>query len=117
MSHPEHPAFAMPGAHVMETMLVCQDGTCGRCIRCGYLAESRALVVKSVAFEMSADRALKEVQALALLRGNCLETIALSLVGEDEGSARGRKGLMELVEMTPAQAYAVIEANGQAAPE
>lgn len=110
--------LAMPGGHKLETLLVCPDGKCGRCVRCEYLATSRKLVAKGLATDMAneaLDKILREEQALSILRREALRTIADGIKDHDHHHSALKKGLMELVDMTPAEA--LVELNRRTAAE
>ena len=109
MSH-HHPTLPMPGGQKLETLLVCADARCGKCVRCDYLAKSKDLVIDLIAAQMAneaLDQIIKDWQALAHLRGNCLETIAHSI-----GDIKAQTALLELVEMTPEAAFKALTERG-----
>lgn len=81
----------------MENVLVCADGSCGQCMRCQFLATSKAAVAT-----MLAER--RGIEFLSNLRKEGLRTIAESL---EEGSTV-KVGLMQLVDMTTEQALEMM---------
>ena len=93
MDHPSIPTRGIP----MENTLVCTTGTCGQCLRCQFMATSKAAVAT-----MLAER--RGIEALSNLRAQALKTVADSL--EDESKAKA--GLLQLVDMTPDEALALL---------
>ena len=117
-SNNHHPMLAMPGGHKLDTLLVCPDGKCGRCVRCEYLSTSKQLVAKGLATEMAngaLDKMLREEQALSILRRECIRTMADGIKSHDHHNSGLKKALMELVDMTPAEA--LVELNRRTAAE
>ena len=84
----------------MESVLVCTDGSCGQCMRCQFMATSKAAVAT-----MLAER--RGIEFLSNLRKEGLRTIADSL----ESDSTVKVGLMQLVDMTTEQAIALMAPN------
>jgi hypothetical protein len=114
MSHNDHPTLALPGGTKMETLLVCVDGKCGRCVRCDYFQKSKTLVARGLATDLayeqlraSVDRGFKEHQALILVLKGAMETIAASI-----SNKAAKAQLQQLIDTTPEEALKSLEARG-----
>ena len=111
--HNDHPTLAMPGGHKLETLLVCVDGKCGRCVRCDYLDKSKQLVARGIATDMAngqLDRALVEHQALIQVLRLALGTMATAVQWEKPEEAKA--AIQAWVDMTPAQAFEQLNKRG-----
>lgn len=116
-----HLDLGTPGAPKLSNILVCDDGTCGRCLRCTSAAELRnyqalvAEVTRNAVAQMTAEAMALEAQvkaqdALLTIQREFLRTMAVRIDSED-----AKAQIQDMVAMTPEAALASLAPAPEAA--